>query len=134
MARALVFKTNRSYYGCETAVEDSISVRELKQLLENYDEDEKVVFSNDNGYTYGFITKSVVSEIEYETAEESDAREYRETMEELNDELNELQARYENGQGDDADEPMTDDEFERERGYLFNLYGVTEEEYDNFRF
>lgn len=132
--RAIVLKTNRSYYNCEDAVADSISVRELKELLENYDEDAKIVFSNDNGYTYGYITESVVREIEFETAEETEEREYRETMEELNDELNELQARYENGEPNDEGEPMTDEEYESERGYLFNLYGVTEEEYNNFRF
>ena len=124
MAKTLTFSTNRFYYGIEDAVNDSISVGELKRILDNYDDDEKVVFSNDDGYTYGYISNSVIGEQYYETKEEEEAREYRENMESLQSELDDLTADYEHPI--DEDDVMTEEDYQKEREYLFNLYGVTE--------
>ena len=62
MAKAIVLKVNRDYYCIADVVADSISVGELKRVLENYDDNERVVFSNDNGYTYGCVNERAVSE------------------------------------------------------------------------
>ena len=66
-------KTNRSEYSVKEAANNSITVRELIEYLErNLDPDSPIVFSNDNGYTYGYITESVVDEefLEEEPEEE----------------------------------------------------------------
>ena len=130
MKNALVFKTNRYYYNGAEAVKDSITIKELKDILENYNEDDKVIFSNDNGYTYGYIDESVIDEQEFETEEE---RELREKMEELNEELCELQTEYENPFVLEEDS-MSDEEYRKSRADIFAYYKITEEEYNAYKF
>lgn len=68
-----ILQTNRYYYDIVEASEDSMSVGELIDRLSRLDPDTKIVFSNDNGYTYGYITDSVVStEDVYDDEEEED--------------------------------------------------------------
>jgi hypothetical protein len=43
-----------------------MTVGELIEYLEQFDEDTKVYLSNDNGYTYGSITESSFEESEGE--------------------------------------------------------------------
>ena len=63
MERIIVLKTNRSEYSVKEAANGSITVGDLIEILRNYhDLDAPIVFSNDNGYTYGYITESVVDE------------------------------------------------------------------------
>lgn len=64
--------TNRYYYDIVEAADASITVRELIERLSEFDPDEKVVFSNDNGYTYGYITDSVVTSEEVHGEEDED--------------------------------------------------------------
>jgi len=54
-------KTNRTYYSSEEAAKDSITVGELIEELSNIPSNEKIIFSNDGGYTYGYITPSVIN-------------------------------------------------------------------------
>lgn len=42
----------------------TMTVGELIALLEDYDEDTKVYLSNDNGYTYGRISRNSFEEVE----------------------------------------------------------------------
>ena len=103
-----------------------MTVRELIDELEcNYNENDKIVFSNDNGYTYGYVGAGYIDEHTVESKEEEEAREkeeeHRETMEELRDELEKLKYEYEN---QDKDEPMSHEEYEYERERLFKLYDV----------
>lgn len=73
MEKIAILKTNRSEYSVKEAANNSITVRELIEYLErNLDPDSPIVFSNDNGYTYGYITESVVDEefLEEEPEEE----------------------------------------------------------------
>lgn len=73
MEKIAILKTNRSEYSIKEAANQSITVRELIDYLENnLDSDSRIVFSNDNGYTYGYITESVVDEefLEEEPEEE----------------------------------------------------------------
>lgn len=121
--------TNREEYDIRDAASRSMTVRQLIDELEcNYDENAKIVFSNDHGFTYGYVGAGYIDSKRVETHEEEDLRE---TMEELQEELTELQAEYDNP---DEDDPMTDEKYRSERERLFKEYGVTEEEYAKFRF
>ena len=53
-------KTNRSEYSIQDAAQRSLTVGELIRELGQLDENAKIVFSNDNGYTYGYVTESCV--------------------------------------------------------------------------
>lgn len=59
----VILRTNRTYYNAEEAARDSITVAELIECLENCSSSDKVIFSNDNGYTYGYISEKTVKEI-----------------------------------------------------------------------
>lgn len=48
----------------------TMTVSELIALLEDYDEDAKVYLSNDNGYTYGRISRNSFEEVEGEEGDE----------------------------------------------------------------
>ena len=129
MIGIVILETNRSNYDIRDAARSSMTVGELIRELEGYDEDERVVFSNDNGYTYGYISSNSVDRQRVETREEE---ERREEMEQLRDELDDLKYEFENP--DEDEEPMTEAEYEEGRQKLFKEYGTTEEEYNNFRF
>ncbi len=59
---AIILHTNRSYYDALEAAENSMTVRELIERLEQEDGDQKIIFSNDNGYTYGTIGEDDVDD------------------------------------------------------------------------
>lgn len=50
----LYLNTRRNGYGTDQCG-DTLTVRELIEILENYDEDMEVFLRNDDGYTYGSI-------------------------------------------------------------------------------
>ena len=54
MKTFLTLETHRTDYS-PAAIGDTLSVRELISLLKQYPQDIPVVFSNDNGYTYGEV-------------------------------------------------------------------------------
>ena len=54
--RIITLSTNRSHYNIEGAADDSMTVAELIEELRYLPGDCKVVFKNDNGYTYGYIS------------------------------------------------------------------------------
>ena len=82
MEKIVILKTNRSEYSVKEAANGSITVGDLIEILRNYhDLDAPIVFSNDNGYTYGYITESVVDEEYWEEEEEQDMCCGREDME-----------------------------------------------------
>lgn len=70
-----IIHTTRTHYSAEEAAKYSITVADLISALEQYDEDTKVVFCNDNGYTYGEIHERLVDEIELEEEEEEEDEE-----------------------------------------------------------
>ena len=83
MEKIAILKTNRSECSIKEAANDSITVRELIEYLENnLDPDSRIVFSNDNGYTYGYITERAVNEETWEEEpEEEDLAMQRPEME-----------------------------------------------------
>lgn len=60
--------TTRTNYSAMEAAKDTLTVGELIEYLEQYDESTPVVFSNDNGYTYGSIREYSIGDIEIEEA------------------------------------------------------------------
>lgn len=57
MRQAIVFDARREGYGIDQIADRAITVGELKELLEDWDDDTLFVLSHDNGYTYGSISK-----------------------------------------------------------------------------
>ena len=53
----VIIEANREGYGTDQ-VRRTMTVRELIDYLEQFNEDAKVYLSHDNGYTYGGITES----------------------------------------------------------------------------
>lgn len=53
----LRIETNRDEYGVKECADRTMTVGELKDLLEDYDEDTPIVLSFDNGYTYGRLNQ-----------------------------------------------------------------------------
>lgn len=60
MPNIVQLKTNRTYYNLNEAAKNSITVGELIDLLEHESRDAKIVFCNDNGYTYGYIREKTI--------------------------------------------------------------------------
>ena len=60
--KALAFETHRNGYEIDQIADDAITVKELKNFLEDYPDDMLVVFKNDNGYTYGNFDLSLRDE------------------------------------------------------------------------
>lgn len=140
MQKIVILNTHRSDYDIRDAADCSMTVGELIDELRGYDEGLKVVFSNDNGYTYGYISSEDVDIVSKETREEEEERERREeeeaereeeeaTMQVIQEQLTDLQSRYENPT---EDEHMTDEEYREEREDIFFSYGITEELYNQW--
>ena len=62
----------RNGYGTDQ-ISNTMTVREMIEWLEQFDEDAKVYLKNDNGYTFGSITQSSFEEEWEEDEEEEDA-------------------------------------------------------------
>lgn len=55
MKPIVTLKTSRDFYDAKECAENSMSIGEFMDMLSNYPSDAKIVFSNDNGYTYGVV-------------------------------------------------------------------------------
>ena len=133
MITIITLSTSRDAYDIRDAARDSITVGELIDELKRCDEDAKVVFSNDNGYTYGALDTRYT--VDSECVKTQEEEEYEEKMDELHEELTELQAEYENPElRCDGEEPITDEQYREMRANLFKEYGISEEEYNKWDF
>lgn len=57
MKSAIVFEAERTTYSIgQLEAEGPMTVAELRDILEEYDDDTLVVLSHDRGYTYGSLT------------------------------------------------------------------------------
>jgi len=61
----LMIEGRREGYGPDQ-LRRSMTVRELIEYLEQFDDETPVILSNDNGYTYGSITYSSFQEQEFD--------------------------------------------------------------------
>ena len=61
----IVIGVERTDYSIEQVLSNckTMSVKDLKQFLERYDDDDEtpIVFSHDNGYTYGPLRESAIN-------------------------------------------------------------------------
>lgn len=55
MKKAIVFNVYREGYGIDQVIDKTTTVNDLISFLEQFDGDNLVVLSHDNGYTYGGI-------------------------------------------------------------------------------
>ena len=67
--KRLIISAMRESYGKDDL--RTMTVGELKSLLEDYDDDAEIVLSHDNGYTYGGIRQELIEE-EYDDEEEEE--------------------------------------------------------------
>lgn len=74
MASIITIDGRREGYGPDQ-IKRTMTVGELIDYLSQFDEDSKVMLSNDNGYTYGSITYTSFEEIEAEDEEEEEDEE-----------------------------------------------------------
>lgn len=73
MSKQMVFiEGRRDGYGTDQ-IRNTMTVGELIEYLQGFDEDAKIYLKNDNGYTFGSITSSSFEEEWEEDAEEEDA-------------------------------------------------------------
>ena len=79
--RIITIDTRRSDYSIKEAADESITVEELIEELRNFPGDCKVVFKNDNGYTYGYIQGADIDSEYLEPEEEEDLVNDRSDME-----------------------------------------------------
>lgn len=61
----VLIDTGRDGYTPEQCYE-TLTVKELMDILEGFDTDMPVYFRNDNGYTYGFLSEERVAEGEFD--------------------------------------------------------------------
>ena len=59
MKQAVVFEAPRTGYSIDQ-VNDFLTVKELKELLEMCDDDMSVIISHDGGYTYGTLSRTAI--------------------------------------------------------------------------
>lgn len=58
--KTVIIDTNRDCYEI-TQCSNTLTARELIEILENFDPDAPVVFRNDNGYTYGSLSEDGIA-------------------------------------------------------------------------
>lgn len=68
-------KGNRDAYGPDQIENNTVTVGELIEILDQYDENLKVFLRNDNGYTFGSINNNSISLGEYNNRGESELKE-----------------------------------------------------------
>ena len=61
MRKALVFEAERTGYGIDQ-IGRPMTVGELREFLEDYDDDTLFILSHDNGYTFGSIRDDEASD------------------------------------------------------------------------
>lgn len=82
MERVVKIETSRDSYDIRESMAHSMTIEELIDELHCYPMDAKVVFSNDNGYTYGVINCESICQSNVKTYEEEREEEEKERREE----------------------------------------------------
>ena len=78
METIVKLKVTRDEYDIRNASKYSISVSELFEILERCPQNAKIVFDNDNGFTFGEISSNTIRVVEVETFEEENTRQEQE--------------------------------------------------------
>ena len=66
--KRLIILAQRESYGMDDV--QTMTVRELREALEEFDDDAEVILSHDSGYTYGGIRYDLMEETEDEENDE----------------------------------------------------------------
>ena len=66
METVVKLKTNRDFYDIRESMEYAMTVSELIEILKRCPQDAKVIFDNDNGFTFGEVTPNAVRVVEVE--------------------------------------------------------------------
>lgn len=74
----VIIETNRAGYSKKDVVDRTLTVGELIEVLEDYDEDSPVILSFDHGYTYGPIREGYFDTDYLEDEEEDDDEDFDE--------------------------------------------------------
>ena len=122
--------THRSDYDIRDAASGSITVGQLIDHLRGFDEDTKIVFMNDGGYTYGYIDLDEIEVADYKTKEEEEREEMLEEMEseleyekdDRDEQLADLESRYENNIPYEDGREMTQEAYEKEKADILADY------------
>lgn len=106
MEKVVTFKTHNNSYDVREVMESAMTVADLKAVLDYLPSDAKVVFDNNNGYSFGEITESRIRFAYVETYEEQSEREEAEDeMESIENAVSNL-IKYVNVQGGNLDLEM----------------------------
>lgn len=62
--KALVFQADRTGYGIDQ-IENPLTVRELREMLEELEDDMIIICGHDNEYTYGSLSREAEVREEY---------------------------------------------------------------------
>ena len=71
MSKTVIFiEGRRDDYSAMALVDRTMTVGQLIDVLNGYDEDTPVLLNNDNGYTFGMIDEDTISEDEVDEDED----------------------------------------------------------------
>ena len=90
METIIRIRTENEEYAIRDVLSDTMSVGDLIDVLKNMPSEAKIVFTNDNGFTFGGLRYDSFREIEIETKEEEQEREEREAKVEEQEEMDNL--------------------------------------------
>lgn len=76
MNKALVIEVHRDAYDVGEIAGRTLTVGQLIEVLDKYDSSLPVVIAHDNGYTYGKVTESCMTEEGYDPEEEDHSFDY----------------------------------------------------------
>lgn len=62
MNNVIIFETTREGYSINQCY-TTMTVKELKDKLDCFDDNTPIYYSNDGGYTYGSITEDLINEV-----------------------------------------------------------------------
>ena len=74
MEQIVILKTSREEYDIRESAKVSYSVEKLIERLENFPKGAKIVFYNNNGFTFSSIGGTSISAISVETKKEEEER------------------------------------------------------------
>ena len=123
MKEVVTLLTSRDEYSIKNTMKYSMTVGELIDKLREYDEDTKVVFSNDRGYTYGYVCNESFDIEEVKSDEEERMEEIEEKIEDLEYDKEQLAEERNIDLADiEANEDLSDEQYKLEKEAILEQY------------
>ena len=82
MEQIVILRTTRDDYDIRESAKHSYSVEQIMDILSRLPKEAKMVFSNDNGFSFGSIDGATIRIVDVETKEEEEERLRKEEEEE----------------------------------------------------